>query len=1296
MKLRLLILISIALSLSAHAQTVTNLTHGGAGPYGSLQTALDNAATVAGDVLTLSAGVYNESVTVRKGVTLTTLGAVSVRTLNFSDSTTATLSGSITVTDTLKFTNGFLRIPNPNDQVVIGPSATVNRINGHVQGMMQKSIGSTGPYMLLKFEIGDQTSYTPVDLYLYNVTTTGYFQVATLTGDHPAIAQSGVNPTQSVNRRYQVRNTGVTFDNYTAKFTFASNDVDAGADYRMFRVADYDGVSWTQPVIALVYPNDITATGMPQFTFNEFVIGEQIPPVLVYPANNSTGIFPTFRAQWNTAIGAASYQFQLFRDTTKAPLKDLANIMAASYDVVYPALKLGYDTVYYWRVKALYGNVSSDWSPMWSFRIGTPDSVIDNGIVRMHFRHHEGLIDSLRYKPGSNRELLYQPLNTSTKGGLNRVNSETGTKVTEWLVDNTPGVDTASFLYVNASYGTKRVWMHWSTNFGFEMKTYYIFSAPSKFTSGVYWRPGGDTGPQYDYITVIDTSGKKISRYSSYPGKDSVLYNDLARGSGITDTRFDETFGFRNRPNDSLYASTGTALNGPYCRSVRRDTLIQEFAIKHTSDYWTWVDNLVEPFFNITPTGGTVTWFAGTPQNVVWQSNPSFGAGALVNIKLSTDGGQTFPITLASGVPNSGTFTVAAVPSVSSTNCRIRVELATNPGFNGMSIGNFIIRSTNAVVFSVPPSLSSAPGESFILPFYINPNGKNIYAFDARITFGKSNIALSKYRFGSNLPNGWKINVNDSSARGFVQIGGECRIDSLNFPIQLADTVIVFTFTVKPTARVGWYDTLKVDNEHLSAAGQFAQTYNVSGNDCPISFQASLSGKLLYHANKKALAGDSVVLSYRGLGNGTMLLIDTVCVSDSTGRFDFSPIPPGAAVSLSVRRWASEVVAATDSSVITSGDALLAFMGRDGGPTALTGFQKIAIDVNGDGRANSTDAFAILKRATGSLSNFRALAPGGRGDWVFVDSAYKMTAYNWQDADQTRSFYPLDSARAKENFYGVLLGDVLPTYGGASGKLKKSYGMEEAMDILASGPVQFSVPRLMSASIGDTLDVPVMLNANRNPLGSFDATVRFNNRLLKYAGRYTRSQTLAGFAGWDVDVYGSNSEGRVSIGAADFEQSFKPVSGSGPVVTLKFIVTGSDKWIDSSDIVLTNLSATDTVALNLSVAGVNGRIITSGKSGVPQTYELMQNYPNPFNPSTHISFALPEEAIASVTVYNILGQVVRSYAAGALAAGYHEVIWDGRNNEGSMASSGVYIYRLSAVSSGGKKFSQAKRMMLLK
>jgi hypothetical protein len=1301
MKLRLLLLIVLVVSLDATAQNVvTNVTQ--SQTYPDLTSALGAANSL--DVITMSAGTYAETATVPFDIVLSPATGVTITALTLANGCTVTLTNSLTVSSTLALGDGFILMPNTSDQVVMGTGATVTRLSGYVKGAMEKSVTvpslDQGAYMAIKFEIGDALGYTPVDLSLYHVEVgTGSFRVSTTGGEFTdVLAPSCINPYQSVNRKYQIINSGVSYNNYAAKFSFLPVDIDAGADYHMFRVASFDQGTglWGALGIQLTYPNNITAAGS-MFISNEFFLGEQVVPVQTIPASNATGVFPTNRIQWDSAVGATSYQFQLFLNPAKTPLQDI-RVSDTFYDVVYPHLALGYDTMYYWRVKAAYGNITSDWSPIDSFTVGTPDSVIDNDIVHIHFIHKEGRIDSLRYKQGSNRELLYQALNTSMKGGLNRVNGETGTKCTAWNVtDISSSEGTADFDYY-ASYGTKHVAMHWRTDIGMEMVVTHTLGSASKFTPGVYWRPGGDTGPQYDYVTVIDPTGKKVTLYSNYPGKDTVLYNGLSLGSGVYDSRFDEMFGFKNDASDSLYVASGVALNGPYTRRSFQGSVTREFAVKSTSAYWDWVNQIQEPFFNISAADGGATWFSGTPQTLTWMSRIDF-IDSLVNVRLSTDGGLTFPTLIASGIPCTGS-TVISVPSdISSTNCRIRLELTGHPEYNGMNNANFIIRPVNAVVFSTPSTINTAPGETFNLPYYIDPNGKSIYAFETRITFNKAMLGMGKFRLGANLPPGWMINVNDSSARGFVQIGGFCRKDSLDFPIQFADTAIVFTFTVKPTARVGWRDTLKIENSYLAAVDVHAQPFSVSGNDCKVTFSAALSGKLTYYSSKKPIASGTVRITYSGLGNATDLPIDPTILTDTLGKFNFSPIPPGASVTLSVAPSDSVGDPAIDTS-LTAGDALLAFRGRDGGPTPLTGYQKLAADVNGDLRVTSVDAFAILQRATGGLTSFKDIdLTGGRGNWVFVDSAYKMTGFNWQTAPQMRAYAQLDTSRLKENFYGILLGDVLPSYAGHSNGLQKDYsiaGVNSTNDVLASGAVQISVPSVTNASVGDTLYLPLVLNTNRNPVGSFNATVNYNTDVLKYAGSYARSSKLSGLAGWSMEVHGNTGKGKVNIGAADFEQQMNPITGAGEALTLKFIVLGSSKWVDSSNVTISNISATDTAAVDLAVVAVNGKIITNGMAGVPATYALLQNYPNPFNPSTHISFALPEQAVTSVVIYNILGQSVRSFGVTALQAGYHEVIWDAKNDNAQTVASGVYFYRLNVVSASGKKFTDVKRMMLLK
>ena len=89
--------------------------------------------------------------------------------------------------------------------------------------------------------------------------------------------------------------------------------------------------------------------------------------------------------------------------------------------------------------------------------------------------------------------------------------------------------------------------------------------------------------------------------------------------------------------------------------------------------------------------------------------------------------------------------------------------------------------------------------------------------------------------------------------------------------------------------------------------------------------------------------------------------------------------------------------------------------------------------------------------------------------------------------------------------------------------------------------------------------------------------------------------------------------------------------------------------------------------------------------------ELAQNYPNPFNSSTTIQYTLPRRSVIEFTIYNILGQVVREWNFGSKGAGVHLVLWDGRNDSGVDAASGVYFYRLRTEDS-----METRRMVLLK
>ena len=99
---------------------------------------------------------------------------------------------------------------------------------------------------------------------------------------------------------------------------------------------------------------------------------------------------------------------------------------------------------------------------------------------------------------------------------------------------------------------------------------------------------------------------------------------------------------------------------------------------------------------------------------------------------------------------------------------------------------------------------------------------------------------------------------------------------------------------------------------------------------------------------------------------------------------------------------------------------------------------------------------------------------------------------------------------------------------------------------------------------------------------------------------------------------------------------------------------------------------------------------------IPAETELLANYPNPFNPETWIPYRLAEDAFVTLTIYDQIGQVVRTIDVGHQTAAVYEnrskaVYWDGRNGVSEQVASGVYFYHLSA-----GDYSATRKMVILK
>ena len=94
---------------------------------------------------------------------------------------------------------------------------------------------------------------------------------------------------------------------------------------------------------------------------------------------------------------------------------------------------------------------------------------------------------------------------------------------------------------------------------------------------------------------------------------------------------------------------------------------------------------------------------------------------------------------------------------------------------------------------------------------------------------------------------------------------------------------------------------------------------------------------------------------------------------------------------------------------------------------------------------------------------------------------------------------------------------------------------------------------------------------------------------------------------------------------------------------------------------------------------------------LPDNFELAQNYPNPFNPTTTLVYALPEVSDVYLTISSLTGRKIKQWYLPGQPAGWHEVLWDGKNISGNTVSTGIYICTLKT-----GNFIDTRKMVFIK
>ena len=174
----------------------------------------------------------------------------------------------------------------------------------------------------------------------------------------------------------------------------------------------------------------------------------------------------------------------------------------------------------------------------------------------------------------------------------------------------------------------------------------------------------------------------------------------------------------------------------------------------------------------------------------------------------------------------------------------------------------------------------------------------------------------------------------------------------------------------------------------------------------------------------------------------------------------------------------------------------------------------------------------------------------------------------------------------------------------------------------------------------------------------------------RYDGTAWQSWAMGSIAGLVEDAYGriwAGGSGGVSMFDGFNWKRWTTEDGlASNAVSHLLVDTSGRLWVGTDN------------GLSMYVPTTTGIAPTHQDAALPRSLVLSPNYPNPFNSTTVIRFEVPGTVRVRLVLYNVLGQRVRTLVDAKHTAGTYTVRWDGKDEAGQQAASGVYIGRLEA------------------
>lgn len=272
---------------------------------------------------------------------------------------------------------------------------------------------------------------------------------------------------------------------------------------------------------------------------------------------------------------------------------------------------------------------------------------------------------------------------------------------------------------------------------------------------------------------------------------------------------------------------------------------------------------------------------------------------------------------------------------------------------------------------------------------------------------------------------------------------------------------------------------------------------------------------------------------------------------------------------------------------------------------------------------------------------------------------YVITVPDGFVADVTFSYQPSELGSLHEEALvlwrvadGELVGPIPPDERNTTGHFVKKNAVSAFSDwILAEGPqdVTLAVELSRFTAASDYGRIRLMWRTE-SEINNFEWRVE---RSLRPEGGYTRIATVPG-------------------------------QGSKPTAT-------EYAYVDTTVVPETTYYYRLTDVESTGILRTHGPVSAAAKRRLPARYHLSQNHPNPFNPVTTIGYDLPRPGHVVLTVYNLLGQPIRTLVDRVQPASSYQVRWDGRDALGRAVPSGLYLYRLTV-----GEYTVTRKMVLVR